>query len=217
MERQRISFSEHTTGKFQFLVNEALAAGAAGAKIIPADTIAVENRVRMKCSSGCPSYGKSLACPPYAMTPDEFRACLSEYTAALIVKFRSAAVFGPDIRSCYLRARYDPGAPPEQKESAERFRREISEHNRELNRIMLGLERTAFNAGFPFAVATACDTCGLCEKCNTENGCCNHPTLRRFAPEALGINVIQTAEDAGMPIRFPAPEVPERIAILLIE
>ncbi|HXX55680.1 MAG TPA: DUF2284 domain-containing protein, partial [Methanoregula sp.] len=178
MERQRISFSEHTPGKFQFLADEALAAGAAGAKIIPADTIAVENRVRMKCSSGCPSYGKSLACPPYAMTPDEFRACLSEYTAALIVKFRSAAVFGPDIRSCYLRDRYDPGAPPEQKESAERFRHEISEHNRELNGIMLGLERSAFNAGFPFAVATACGTCGLCEKCNTENGCCNHPTLR---------------------------------------
>jgi predicted metal-binding protein len=42
-------------------------------------------------------------------------------------------------------------------------------------------------------------------------------TMRRFAPEAVGINVIKTAEDAGMPIRFPAPEVPERMAILLIE
>lgn len=216
MERKRTR-TEDRAGKFRFLADAALAAGAVAAKVIPADKITVEDRVRLKCSAGCPSYGKSLGCPPFSITPAEFRACLGDYRSALIVKFRSAAVFGDAIRLCYLRSRYDPGAAPEQKESAERFRREIAEHNRQLNRIMLELERTAFNAGYPFAVATACGTCGLCESCNTANGTCNHPTLRRFAPEALGINVIRTAEDAGMPIRFPAPDNPERVAIVLLE
>jgi predicted metal-binding protein len=205
------------TGQFRFLADAALAAGAVAAKIIPAGRITVEDRVRLKCRSGCPSYGKYLTCPPHSMTPDEFRACLREYKAALIVKFRSAAIFGETIRSCYLRSRFDPGATPEQKESAARFAKESAGHNRVLNLLMLDLEKAAFNAGYPFAVATFFGTCGLCETCNTASCTCNHPTLQRFAPEALGINVIKTAEDAGMPIRFPAPDLPERVAILLIE
>jgi len=40
--------------------------------------------------------------------------------------------------------------------------------------------------------------------------------MKRFAPEALGINVAKTAADAGMPIHFPALNNPERVAILLI-
>jgi predicted metal-binding protein len=41
--------------------------------------------------------------------------------------------------------------------------------------------------------------------------------MKRYAPEALGINVAKTTADAGMPIRFPAQENPERIAVLLID
>jgi predicted metal-binding protein len=208
---------ENDAVKFRFLADAALAAGAVAAAVIPADKITVEDRVRLKCRSGCPSYGKYLTCPPYAMTADEFRACLREYKYALIVKFRSAAALDENVRLCVLRSRYDPGADPEQKENVARFIRNSSEHNRTLNMLMLDLEKTAFNAGFPFAVTTVCGTCGLCETCNIATGICNHPTMRRFVPEALGINVIKTAEDAGMPIRFPAPVHPERVAILLID
>jgi predicted metal-binding protein len=217
MEKKRTKHPEKDAGTFRFLADAALAAGAVAAKIIPADRVTVEDRVRLKCRSGCPSYGKYLTCPPHSMTPGEFRACLREYRHVLIVKFQSAAVFDDNIRTCYLRCRFDPGTSPEQKESAGRFARESSEHNRSLNLLMLDLEKNAFNAGYPFAVTTFCGTCGLCESCNTATCICNHPTMRRFAPEAVGINVIKTAEDAGMPIRFPAPEVPERVAILLID
>jgi predicted metal-binding protein len=41
--------------------------------------------------------------------------------------------------------------------------------------------------------------------------------LKRFAPEALGINVMKTTEHAGMPISWPAAQNPERIAVLLID
>jgi predicted metal-binding protein len=203
--------------KFQFLVDAALTAGAVAAVIIPAGQVTVENRVRLKCSSGCASYGKYLTCPPHAPSPEEFRACLLDYRYALLVKFESNAFMDENIRSCLLRARFDPGAGPLQKENAARFLRELSVDNRRMNEIMLELEKTAFNAGYPFAVTTACGTCGLCETCNTATGICNHPTKKRFPPEALGINVVRTTQDADIPIHFPSPEHPERVAILLID
>ena len=43
------------------------------------------------------------------------------------------------------------------------------------------------------------------------------PDLKRFAPEALGINVMKTTEHAGMPISWPAAQNTERIAVLLID
>jgi predicted metal-binding protein len=83
---------------------------------------------------------------------------------------------------------------------------------------MLDLEKAAFNAGYPFALTTICGPGSrLCETCNVQEGKCIHPTMKRFAPEALGINVMKTSENAGMPISCPAPENPERIAILLID
>jgi len=83
---------------------------------------------------------------------------------------------------------------------------------------MLDLEQAAFNAGYTFALTTICGPgCRLCETCNVQEGNCIRPTMKRFAPEGLGINVVKTAADAGMPIHFPALNHPERIAVLLID
>jgi len=203
--------------RYRFLTDAALAAGAVAAVIMPAGQIAVEERVRLKCSSGCSSYGKHLTCPPYSPTPQEFRHCLNEYSIVLLVKFRSAACLDDSIRCCLLSTVYDPGAAAEKKLKAARFFREFTEDNRNLNRVMLELENLAFNAGNPFALSTACGTCCLCENCDTKTRTCSHPTLRRFPAEALGINVVKTAADAGVHIRFPSPENPERVAFLLID
>lgn len=209
--------NETETEKFRFLADRAREAGAADARIIPADRIVVEDRVRLKCLSGCPSYGKYLTCPPHAPDVEEFRKYLRDYRVALLVKFKSPACMDESIRSCILRSLFDPKAPPEQNENATRFMKELSKNSRHIHKIMLDLEQAAFSTGYPFAVTTICGACGQCETCNTATGTCNHPTLRRFNPEGLGINVVKTAADAGMPIRFPAPNYPERIAILLID
>jgi predicted metal-binding protein len=208
---------ENRQEKFRFLAEAALAAGAVAAIIIPADRIAIEDRVRLKCLSGCPSYGKYLTCPPHAPDIEDFRRCLGDYHYALLVKFKSRALLDDRIRDNILRSLFDPDSDPLSKEIAERFMQDLSTDNRSLNRIMLDLERMAFNAGYPFAVTTVCGTCGLCESCNTATGTCNHPTMRRFPPEALGINVVKTTEDAGIAIRFPSPANPDRVAVLLIE
>lgn len=203
--------------KFRFLADKAKEAGAADARIIPADGIVVEDRVGLKCRSGCPSYGKYLTCPPHALAIEEFRNSLRDYHVALLVKFKSPAYLDASIRNCIISSLFDPGAEPAKKEKALAFMKELSGNSRTIHRIMLDLEKAAFNAGYPFAVTTICGACGLCETCNVATGICNRPTMKRFSPEGLGINVVKTAADAGMPIRFPAPEHPERIAILLID
>ena len=108
-------------GSFAFLVEKAKELGAAGAKVIPAADIVVENRVPLKCRAGCIGYGKKLTCPPYVPTPDEFRKILAEYRYALLVKFISPAQADPDVICSIYRYWLDPEAPADKKEQAAQF------------------------------------------------------------------------------------------------
>jgi predicted metal-binding protein len=203
---------------YEFLADKAREAGAADARIIPAAGIVVEDRVRQKCSTGCYEFGKSLTCPPYAPAVEEFRKSLADFQYALIVKFRSGTEFKEEIRYSLFPTLIDPAAPKELKESAFAFIGAYVAEGRKLHRVMLELEGAAFNAGYPFALTTICGPgCRLCESCNVQEGKCIHPTMKRFSPEALGINVVKTAAGAGMPIHFPALHSPERIALMLID
>jgi predicted metal-binding protein len=83
--------------------------------------------------------------------------------------------------------------------------------------MMLELERTAFNAGNTFALAFVNGSCRLCESCNVKGGICLHPTQARIPEHAVGVNMVATAEKAGMPIRFPVQGHPELMALLLID
>jgi len=94
MEKKKIiKKSEAEPEKFGFLADKAREAGAADARIIPADMIVVEERVRLKCRSGCPSCGKYLTCPPHAPDVEEFRKYLRDYHSALLVKFKSPHIW----------------------------------------------------------------------------------------------------------------------------
>jgi len=56
-----------------FLRKTALNLGAADAKIVSSDKIVIEDRIVLKCKIGCTNYGKTLMCPPYTPTAEEFR------------------------------------------------------------------------------------------------------------------------------------------------
>jgi len=73
--------------EFDFLLGLARNLEAIAAKIITSDKIVVENRVVLKCKSGCHWYGHKFICPPFTPTPDEFRKMLKEYEHVLIVRF----------------------------------------------------------------------------------------------------------------------------------
>ncbi len=78
-----------------------------------------------------------------------------------------------------------------------------TEGNNERLNTMLELERQPFNEGYTFALAFVNGSCRLCETCNTKGGICLHPTRARIPEQAVGINLIKTAERAGITISFP--------------
>jgi len=89
--------TETDKNKFNFLKDQALELGATEAKVIPANEIVVENRVVLKCKIGCNNFGKTLMCPPYAPSVEDFRKTLREYSYALVLKFKSQAEATPEV------------------------------------------------------------------------------------------------------------------------
>ena len=102
---------------------------------------------RQKCRMGCYEFGKSLTCPPHAPPVEDFRQSLRDYQYALLIKFRSGAEFGEEIRVSLFRDLIDPAAPQTSKESAATFLSAYVTETRKLHRVMLDLERAAFNPG----------------------------------------------------------------------
>ena len=94
--------------KFEFFKDLALEFGASAAKVISTNEIIVENRVVLKCRVGCKHYGKTLMCPPNSPSVDEFRKVLSEYSYALILKFKSRAEAPPDVLKLLSKDENDP-------------------------------------------------------------------------------------------------------------
>ena len=48
-----------------------------------------------------------------------------------------------------------------------------------------------------------------------DNGECQYPIMSRFASESMGINLVKTAKNAGMELKFN-PKVPTAMAVMLI-
>lgn len=71
----------------QKLIQKAFELGASDAKIIPAQTVVVEDRFAEMCASPqCPGYGLAPSCPPHVMKPSEFRDLLTHYEQVLVFK-----------------------------------------------------------------------------------------------------------------------------------
>lgn len=197
-----------------FLKKKALELGAVEAEIIPAEKIVVEDRVVFKCRLGCEKYGKTLACPPYAPTPAEFRKIVGEYHHALFMKFLAHAEADPSLVK-YL-ANSD-AAPADVKAKVDLFWSQWKEDMTRLRGYVIQLEKAAFNAGYILAAGLVSGSCNICEKCNVERGVCLHPDMRRFSEEGVGVNVKATAEKAGLKFTLPFEKNPESFALLLID
>jgi predicted metal-binding protein len=203
--------------KYEFLVKLALDNGAADAKIIPADKVVVEDRVVLKCKVGCTHYGKTLACPPYTPSAEEFRKIVSEYSYALFMKFKSKAEADPEALKKLMVAETDPSVPKEVKEKAAKFWADWKDDKLKMLQSVVDLEKAAMSKGYSLAIAFVSGHCQLCEKCNTETRICVHPNLARLSEDAVGVNVRKTASNAGIQVSFPFAKNPESFALLLID
>jgi predicted metal-binding protein len=202
--------------KFDFLQKLALELGAKDAKIIPASKVVVEDRVVLKCKVGCNNYGKTLACPPYTPSAEQFRKIVSEYSYALFMKFASKAEADADLQKALSKT---SGASPTEDEKAkiDRFWASWKADKKEMLASVVKLEKAAMRSGYSLAVGFVSGSCQLCDKCNTETGICAHPEMARMSEDALGVNVKKTAQNAGIEFIFPFPKNPESFALLLID
>ena len=207
---------------YKGLEKMALEQGYPEVKVVPADKVVVEDRVRLKCMVGCPYYGQGLRCPPYTQSIDEFRKMLKDYNFAMIIKIKPQEI--PDE----VMAKYKLG-----KDEGERVRlrdqykdsdkmslsvwSDFAKYYKESLMELLDLESTAFSLGYTFATVFFAGRCMLCEKCNAKEGICRNPMISRFSAEAMGINLLKTAKNAGMNLKFGPDSNPTPMAILLID
>jgi predicted metal-binding protein len=199
-----------------FLRKQAIDLGAVEAKLIQVEKIVIEDRVVFKCKLGCEKYGKTLACPPHAPSPDEFRKIVSEYHYALFMKFKTQAEGDSELIK-YLSKTGDPSISVEMKAKVDKFWSAWKDEMKKLLDIVLKLEKAAAKEGYLLAVGLVSGACQLCEKCNVEKGICIHPTMKRYSEEGVGVNVKATAEKAGITFTLPFNKNPENFALLLID
>ncbi len=198
------------TEKHGELVRYALASGMDRAKIIPTDLIVIEKRAQVKCLiPRCTSYGRSYTCPPNMPSTDEVREIVGEYRSAIFMQ-----VDGSEEKDGYnemMKKDYNWCYP-----SVYKLMEAV--HNTEVR---------AFDLGWPMAMGFAGGDCRWCEllgggieryggeallhanaggcMCDSDNPCLQEYRARP-AMEAMSINVLATARNAGMPFYFSGKE-----------
>ena len=180
--------------RFSESVEVALRAGATAARIIPSKQVVIDERVRLKCEvPRCAGYGQYLTCPPYVMSVEAFSKIRSSYKWGLLVQVEAKDIDSTDK---------DKG----------RINRTILKENRKLHRsfklklleIVEAVESAAFKKGMRFAAGLVGGSCVLCERCvdDKSSQVCRHPFRARPPMEAVGIDVVKTAQNAGLPIHL---------------
>ncbi len=187
----------------------AIELGATDATILPADSILIDERVRLKCFvPACSSLGKNGHCPPHALELDLVRKAVGRFQYAVFYMLKAPAedLVGPTVR---------------EKNSIERWAVKNWE-------ICGRIEGEAFADGYHFATAFAGGPCEpyLCrnQTCAMLKGeGCRHPLRSRPSMEGVGMDAFTMAARAGWEIyplgRSTLPsEVPHglRLGIILI-
>ena len=180
----------------QALCANATVYGAGKVTPVPVQNIVIDPRVNFKCRVPlCKNYGRSHICPPLVMSAEEFSKVLARYSYGILVQISlPAQELGPDRE------------------------RKALDQVKKLNDIIAKLERDAFLFGYRFAAGLGGGPCPLCEECSAIVGeDCRFPFQARPSMEALGIDVIKTAENAGMPIDLPPKETYLWTGLVLID
>jgi predicted metal-binding protein len=149
-------------------------------------------------------------CPPCSPSPELMREVVTRYGTALLVQ-RS---LGIDLQKIQ---RLTKGKELCDLVDNKEYDDLIRESLAIFTQLMGSLEREAARQGHRFATSFTGGPCALCDTCVGPEGSCCHPFQARPSMEAVGIDVIATAESAGMPIRYPATDDPVWTGLLLLE
>ena len=178
--------------------------GATGAQVFDAALIVVDERVRLKCNVPvCKNYNVCLMCPPNVMPLDEFRNVLARFQKALIVQI---AYDVPDWMLERIHAAEDLATLYTDDVYLKGWDQTYLVAKNTLDKIAARLEADAFKKGLKFATAFSAGKCTLCEACAGVGNRCRNPYKARPSMEAMGIDVGETARNAGLPFNESASD-----------
>jgi predicted metal-binding protein len=194
---------------FSDLIEIAREAGATAARIIPSENVTLDERVRLKCEvPRCAGYGQFLTCPPHVMPVEVFARLLARYRWGLLVQVEAKNIHSLDKGQ----GRIDPTILKDNREIHRPFRLQLL-------RVVEAVEAAAFKKGMCFAAGFVGGSCVLCERCveNKITEACRHPFRARPPMEAVGIDVLKTAEKAGLPIHLSSSKNVLWTGLVLLE
>ena len=201
------------------LCDLAMGWGAAKAKAFDAQDVVIDERVRLKCQVPiCSGYGASLMCPPNVMSLADFINVLTKYQRSILVQV-----------SCPIPSEMQPMIASESTDVADLYQNEefltsydesIKQAKMQLHELVNRVEAAAFSMGYRFATGLIGGQCILCEDCvaqSANNEPCRHPFRARPSMEAMGIDVFQTAANAGLPFDIPPKEITVWTGLVLVD
>lgn len=156
-------------------------------KVIDPSKLIFEERVRMNCFY-CGKYNMSWKCPPKLPQIDG-KKMLSEFDHSAFIWVEM-----PIEEENYTMVRHDSSVI--------------------LHRALLECEKWLWEHDNSTALSFIGGSCKLCKNGCAPNRCAN-PYQSRSPVEALGINVVKSAEIFGIDVKFPPTEYMMRIGLLL--
>ena len=186
--------------------------GAYRARVFPATDVAIDERVRMKCQIPlCPHYGRTLTCPPHVPTVEEFRRVVGNYQTALLVQTRSLlsgeidSYDKEEVIKFFINPTESLHAKGGEGAGAQADFSNVKIAAVRLHKLVNDVESKAMSLGFPFALGLIGGECMLCPTCvgpGAREGC-RRPFEARPSMEGVGIDVLQTCVNAGLPFDMP--------------
>jgi predicted metal-binding protein len=196
-------------GNFDEFIQIARKAGATASRIIPSRMVVVDERVRLKCEvPRCAGYGQYLTCPPYLMDVEAFSRIRSRYKWCLLVQVEARCIDSLDKAAGGINA------------NVQRENRKFHLPFRlKLLQVVEAVEAAAFKKGLRFAAGLVGGSCVLCEHCvaNKSSEACRNPFRARPPMEGMGIDVVQTAQNAGLPIHLSSGENVRWTGLILLD
>ena len=198
--------------KVKELVAFASRKGAYRVKSFSARKVVMDERVRMKCQIPlCPHYGQCLTCPPNVPSIDEFRAALRRYGTVVMIQTRTPLTMEMDAFDKEETRRFleSPGSPTTpkggEKTAADENFDNVKLSSVRLHKLVNEVEGRAMALGFPYALGLIGGDCMLCTKCvGQQSGAgCRRPYQARPSMEGVGIDVVKTSINAGLPFDIP--------------
>lgn len=187
--------------------------GATHAKIIPAQEVILDPRVRYKCMvPKCVSYGTCANCPPHLPGVEQTEIILNRYNYAVLVGMAMPTfnVIRPTDGS--YKPAHDINPPMRNK----------------IHEIVCTVESQAFYDGYYFATAFSSGACKKLwcpdEPCQVLEGKgCRNPLKARPSMEGMGMDVYRMVTNAGWDIypvgsRIKADDIPHGffVGVILI-